>query len=327
MRKDREVNLFRRRFYIPPSKIRIKNYIRETPSAVFNPAVFLDEKKVFIFPRLIFDYYKYTSSIGVFKIDLDDLLNGKVDRIFETEILLWPSDITDFLGCEDPRIHLHDDTIYMLYTGKGYELGDTTESKRIDYLYLAKMNRNFEILEKRYFRVLKDDGELVIPLSNKDSAFIEIEGEKAVMLTRPMMERGNLFCYGAVADLENMILHDLRVIMKPEEWEYKVGWSTNAVKMRDGEYLVGWHAVLRRDLSYRSGFAIVNEKGELIAVSDYTLFPSNLNEEYGDRALVIFGDGLLLVEDEIVWIGGVGDYSIGIFIANLKDVLQNMRNV
>ncbi|HDM69831.1 MAG TPA: hypothetical protein ENG58_00310, partial [Thermotogales bacterium] len=79
--------------------------------------------------------------------------------------------------------------------------------------------------------------------------------------------------------------------------------------------------------SYRSGFAIVNGKGELIAVSDYTLFPSNLNEEYGDRALVIFGDGLLLVEDEIVWIGGVGDYSIGIFIANLKDILQNMRNV
>ena len=302
------------------------NYIREKPAVVFNPAVLLDGNEVFIFPRLIFDYYKYTSSIGLFKISLDDILNGKVDRIFETKIILWPSDITDFLGCEDPRVHVHDGTIYMLYTGKGYEIGDTTEEKRIDYLYLAKFNRDFELLEKGFFHVMKD-GESILPISNKDSAIVKLDGNSATMLTRPEFERGKLFCYTAFADLDEMYLKDLRVVMKPEEWEFKVGWSTNAVRVDEDEYLVGWHAVLRENLSYKNGLAIVDGKGNLLSITDYTLFPTGLNEEYGDRALVIFGDGLIVVEDLVIWIGGMGDYSIGIFIANLKDVMQNMRSL
>ncbi len=119
----------------------------------------------------------------------------------------------------------------------------------------------------------------------------------------------------------------LRPVLVPETWEYKVGWSTNAVPLGEGRYLVGWHGVHREDLSYRNGLAEVDREGNLLAISDYLLAPKGLLEEYGDRPLTVFGNGLLLVRDCLVWIGGVSDYAIGIFIAELDDVLGMLRKV
>jgi len=50
-----------------------------------------------------------------------------------------------------------------------------------------------------------------------------------------------------------------------------------------------------------------------------------LNEEYGDRAMVIFGDGLIIYQDKLLWIGGVSDYCIGVFIADLDNVLKTLN--
>ncbi|HID16009.1 MAG TPA: glycosidase, partial [Candidatus Atribacteria bacterium] len=112
-------------------------------------------------------------------------------------------------------------------------------------------------------------------------------------------------------------------VLFPMEWEEKVGWSTNVVKIEEDKYLVGWHAVLKEDLSYKNGFAFLDRYGRIISITDYLLSPEGLIESYGDRALVIFGDGLLKYKEYIIWIGGISDYAIGIFITTLKDVLNS----
>jgi len=122
-------------------------------------------------------------------------------------------------------------------------------------------------------------------------------------------------------------MDSLQPILVPEPWEYKVGWSTNTVRLSRGEFLVGWHGMLREDFSYRNGLALVDGEGRLLAVSDYLLVPQGLVEQYGDRSLAIFGDGLLLYRDILIWIGGVSDYCIGIFVAELEDVRSRLRRV
>jgi len=61
-RKNCQINVFKKRYYIGPENIKITNYLRTRPIAIFNPGAVLNGKKFHIFPRLIFDYYKYTSS-------------------------------------------------------------------------------------------------------------------------------------------------------------------------------------------------------------------------------------------------------------------------
>jgi predicted GH43/DUF377 family glycosyl hydrolase len=215
-------------------------------------------------------------------------------------------------GCEDPRVQMVGKSTYMLYTGaKHYQLRDQVIRKAV--LGFAELDRSFNVQHRGYFSTV--NGQESVVLSNKDSAFIEIKGSKATMLTRPDLQ-GEALCWRATADLDSLTIPEesMEPVLVPEAWEEKVGWSTNTVKLSTNEYLVGWHAVLKEDLSYKDGLALVNSEGKLLAISNYLLAPQGLAENYGDRPFVIFGDGLVKYEDYLIWVGGISDYGIGIFI-------------
>ena len=320
-------DIFKDRYYIGPEDLKMTNYVRTRPLAIFNPAAVEKEGRIFIFPRLIFDYYKYTSSVGVFSIDSNNVIAGKIDKPIDTKIILWPQELWEFLGCEDPRACIVNGDLYMLYTGKGYYYDEHGKERRRDVLGFVELDSSFGLKRKGYFIVKKGDEEFM-PVSNKDSAFIEIRGNRATLLTRPEIQ-GVRACWRAEANLKTLTFFadSLEPVLVPEEWEQKVGWSTNTVKVSEDEYLVGWHAVLKEDWSYRDGLALVNGKGKLLAVSDYLLVPTGLKEEYGDRELVIFGDGLVKLEDHLIWIGGVSDYCVGIFVADMRDVMSSLRRI
>ena len=130
-----------------------------------------------------------------------------------------------------------------------------------------------------------------------------------------------------MADLDSLTMpvDSLEPVLVYEDWEVKVGWSTNVVKLSSNEYLVGWHGILRGDISYREGLAVVDGEGNLLAVSNYVLAPRGLVEEYGDRALVIFGDGLVLYKELLIWVGGVSDYAVGFFSVELDKALEKLK--
>lgn len=327
IRKPEINDIFKERYYIGPEDLKVTNYVRSSPLAIFNSGAVEKGGKLYIFPRIIFDYYKYTSSVGVFSMDLKDVMKGNIRKPLETEIILWPQELWEFLGCEDPRVCMVDDDLYILYTGKGYHYDEAGQEKRRDVLGFAELDSSFKLKRKGYFKIKSDEREF-IPISNKDSSFIKVDGNKATMLTRPEIQ-GARACWRTDVDLQTLTFtaESMEPVLTPEEWEQKVGWSTNTVKISEDEYLVGWHGVVKENWSYKDGLAIVNGKGELLAVSDYLLAPNGLKEEYGDRELVIFGDGLVKHEDHLIWIGGVSDYCVGIFIADMKDVMNNLRRV
>ena len=325
-RKNRIRNIFKKRFYISPGQIYIKNYIRKTPIAAFNPGAILIGKKVYIFPRMVFDYYTYNSSIGVFSVNIDELMDGVIPERLETEIILWPDKIWEFgHGVEDPRVYKQGDIIYMLYTGsKHYERDGKLHKKSV--LALSEVrgrHKGFSASKRGYFKIVNGHQEYVPGC--KDSAFIEPYNGNITMLLRFDTD-APASCWRGVGNINNLTIDidSIEPVFIPSEWEEKVGWSTNVVKLTENKYLVGWHAVLKEDLAYKNGFALVDNRGKLLGITDYLLSPEGLIESYGDRGLVIFGDGLLRYEDQIIWVGGVSDYAIGIFVTSLSDILDQI---
>jgi predicted GH43/DUF377 family glycosyl hydrolase len=323
LRKNRVQDIFKTRNYISPKNLRIDNYIKDKPLASFNAGAVERNGKVYIFPRLIFDYYNYTSSIGAFSVDIEELKERRWKSPLRTQIIMWPQFLWEFLGCEDPRIYQYEDKFYILYTGKGY----TKNEERRDVLALARMDSSFNIEKKDFFKI-KMGNKYFIPHFMKDSAFVSRNGKEFSILVRPEINSLKA-CWRASADVDNMILpfESLKPVMIPEPWEERIGWSTNTVKISENRYLVGWHAVVKEDLSYRNGLALIDNKGELLAISDYLLIPTGINEEYGDRAHVIFGDGLILHNDLLLWIGGISDYAIGIFVTKIEDAISTLKYI
>jgi len=312
-RENRIEDIFTKRYYISPEDLFVEEYLRSKPVAAFNPGAFERDGKLFIFPRLVFDYYQYSSSVGIISVDIEKIIKGEIERPLKTRIILWPKESWEFgRGCEDPRVCLFNDSIYMLYTAAG----------RIGRQAFAELGPFFEIKRRGYFSI----GREKFSPSCKDSAFVVIKNQRAVMLTRPNI-RGVELCWRAEADLETLTIGEqtLRPVFVQEKWEYKVGWSTNVINLSENKYLVGWHAVLKEDDSYRDGLAVVADDAELLGTSDYLLVPQGLNESYGDRPLVIFGDGLVKYGKYLLWVGGISDYSMGIFITELDKALERIR--
>ncbi len=315
-----------KRYYLGPDDFLIVNYYKKKPISAFNPGALLKGDEVLIFPRLIFDFYVYASSVGVTKVKVNELIQGDFERPLRTKLILWPTFVWEQRGTEDPRAFDYNGKVALLYTPKGVYMDKDGSKIVTDTLALAIYNDEFKLIRKGFFFVVKDDKRAIF--SNRDSAVLKLKNDKASILTRPVVKRMKL-CWKAVADLEKLEMYadTMDVVFPPEDFESHVGWSTNTVRLSSGEYLVGWHGVREDDQVYRDGIAVVDEEGNLLGITNYILSPEENNpfEEYGDRPGTMFGNGLILYKDLLIWIGGVGDSGIGIFIAELDKVLEKVK--
>jgi predicted GH43/DUF377 family glycosyl hydrolase len=64
IREPKVEDIFKRCCYINPEGLVMTNYLRSRPLAAFNPGSILRNKRLLIFPRIVFDYANYVSSIG-----------------------------------------------------------------------------------------------------------------------------------------------------------------------------------------------------------------------------------------------------------------------
>ncbi|MGC8571453.1 MAG: glycosidase [Caldivirga sp.] len=318
--------VFKRVALITPSDVNVVNYPRR-PVEVFNPAAVLNGDELLIFPRIIFDYLNYVSSIGLIRLRVSDLINGVLTKPIEARLIMWPRELWEFRGCEDPRVIKYGDGYLMLYTGWGYYLtGDGLKPRA--HQALAVLNSGFEVTGRGFFRIRTINNDYYTPDFWKDSAFIRVNGDSALMLTRPNINGIEVGWVG-YADLRDLTVSEdsMKPILPFEDFEFKVGWSTNAVELSKGEYLVGWHGVVKDDYSYRNGLAVINDDGELIAISNYLLAPGGLVEEYGDRPRVVFGDGLVKYGEWLMWVGGVSDYAVGVYLTNINKALNSIKYI
>jgi len=299
---------------LAPKDFRIRNYPRE-PLAAFNPAVWLDGNTIHLFPRLVFDYFDYNSSIGHAKLSLESLSKGKFP--LSTNIVIWPSKpwerATDRIighGCEDPRAYHDGNQLYLSYTGASSKYGTP-----FAYLGIAELNSDFSA-KKKYTLLVAGRR-----ISAKNGTFLWLNEErKGIFLFRP---QESLSCYAGQVDLVTKNIKRPREVITPSLNEIKVGWSTNAVELDKNTYLIGWHAKTK-SLVYRQYLALLDNKGMLITKSPVVLSPAGILLQYGDRSSVIYGCGLLVINDSLYWFGGIGDYSIGIWKARLKAILRQL---
>lgn len=326
-RKLKVEDVFKRVGYLYPWDFHVTNYPKKTPLAAFNSATLeVSGSEVVIFPRLIFDYYMYSSSIGVTeKISLNDLLEGVYKKPLDTRILLWPKYSWDLNGCEDARTYKLNDRVLLLYTAYGFHRVSEVDFIKKPLLALAELEENWCVKRRGLFKIVKDEQEFV-PESFKSSAIVEVEDDEMTLLARPEI-RGIKCCWRAKASLKDLTINfdSLTPVLVRERFEGHVGWSTNVVKLSKNEYLVGWHGMVIANLAYYNGLAIVDDQGELLALSNYLLAPRGLQEEYGDRSQVIYGTGLVKYKEFVVWIGGVSDYCTGVFVTELSNVLEKMK--
>uniref|UniRef100_A0A7C4B9D1 Glycosidase n=1 Tax=Thermofilum pendens TaxID=2269 RepID=A0A7C4B9D1_THEPE len=317
--------VFERLALIYPSSIEVENYGRRRPLAAFNPGALLRDGKLLIYPRLVFDYYWYVSSVGLFSIGIEEALEGDVPERIPTKIILYPTGTGDLRGCEDPRVQELGGTTYILYTAvapgeRGAEarqavaVAENGSARKIGFFKLRHGERDYKTFWK-------------------DSAVIPFNLPRIILLTRPSipLEGGGYLevCWRGEASMSDLSVDSgsMEPILLNEPFEVKVGWSTNALKVSSNEYLVGWHGV-GRDLIYRNGLALVGACGELIGVTNYLLEPRGTVEEfYGDRPGVVFGCGLVKHGEQLLWVGGVSDYAIGIWSAELDKVFEKIRYV
>ena len=61
------------------------------------------------------------------------------------------------------------------------------------------------------------------------------------------------------------------------------------------------------------------------AVSDYLLVPQGIDEWVRNRYGVIFGCGLVKYNDQLIWVGGISDWAIGIFHTDFEKAMSQMR--
>ncbi|MBP1357217.1 MAG: hypothetical protein JZD40_01830, partial [Sulfolobus sp.] len=181
-RKPKVVNLFKRIKVLSPDNIHVRNYSRKKPIAAFNPGAYYDSKTddILIFPRLVFDYYWYVSSIGVFHFNI----NNSDQEVYETDIILWPKEIWEMAkGLEDPRVASFDQKFYFLHTSVSF---NKQKSGILPLQGFTITDYNFNIIKKGYIKI-KDGDEIYIPQSFKDSALIDFKKGEFSSLLRPMI--------------------------------------------------------------------------------------------------------------------------------------------
>ncbi len=308
--------VFERLGYMTAESFRVVNYPRK-PLVAFNPSAVVKGNKLYLFTRFVFDYYDYVSSVGISEIELD-AIDELPRMILDSKIVLYPSTKDEIKrGTEDPRAHNLERDFLVFYTAVGLRDGEIWPKQGVAILDGV----TFNVKEKGVLKL----GDY-IPPAWKNTAMINFEGDNLTILTRPLIE-GHEVVWRAQLRRSDWTVDpkEMEVAMVSEPFELKVGVSTPPVRLSSNEFLIGWHAIDKEDLSYRNGLAVITPEGEVIGISEYLLSPSTIEEMYGDRPMVIYGCGLIVKDEYIYWIGGVADYGIGVYRAEIDKVLEQIK--
>lgn len=300
-----EKEIFKLEALFTPQQFILQDYPR-VPISAFNPAAYNlpETDDIVIFPRLVFDDQFYVSSIGVCApISLNKLSSVKT---ITTRLLAFPSDKTDFKGLEDPRI--------------------TEDGKKMLHVAHDEHAISRTVLSEYHNGALYNSRPLVLASPNEstmsgcDAALINDD----YLVFRPELE--DLTSYSVPYDQNgNINFKESYPVLSPYIHELKRGFSTNVVKLSSDAYLIGWHTVLRRNLEYANGFMLLSGIGEDIGISKPFFRLPNTMIKYGNRPNTLFGCGLILHHETLYWVGGIGDWSIGIFSTPLEKVLECVK--
>ena len=332
IRRFETEDIAKRLGYIKASDIKMINY-PENPIKIFNPSFLVFGNVFRLYPRLVFGYYKYSNAIGRIDLELNDILAGlNAKKKLECELTLYPSNLMDFFGLEDPRAQLVNKTPYIIYTGRTRWFFDKKRPKgKLKTTSLIAKSVDGITWEKKNYIILDD------PIMNdlsfiKNSVLLPIEN-RIYLLSR--IQAGDSFyaaIYGILKDnLKQKTTfcpipsESNKVFIKEASFEHKIGWGTPPIKISNNEYLLFLHGVCNNLLIYRV-FAIlvrVEKDLKITAITPkYIMQPKEMYEIYGERPYVVFPCGASKIDDQVIISYGAADSFVGIASFDLTELLQ-----
>ncbi|MGQ4891465.1 MAG: glycosidase [Candidatus Njordarchaeia archaeon] len=326
-------DMFKRLGFLKASDIDIGNYPLK-PVKAFNSTFLIENDVVVVYPRLIFDYYKYVSSIARLEIDLNTLLNGKLEKIGKIlgDIIIFPDRLEDIWGAEDPRVFKLDGKYIIAYTGrtKWYYKEDNDET---DYIKTTTILATSEDTQK-YTKVgyITFDDEFRNKIDTVKNC-IPFKGKKGMYSLCRLHTKTKQF-YTVIAQIKDFMENNefreyvgenVYIGIENADFELKNGWGTPPVKVSNREYLAILHGVDKELYTYRA-FAVLLEENktlEIVAVTPYYILePKNVEERYGDRPNVVFPCGLQIVDEKLIISYGAADSFIGFAETDVTQLLE-----
>ena len=112
------------------------------------------------------------------------------------------------------------------------------------------------------------------------------------------------------------------MVAREADFEEKVGWGTPPIRINH-EYLLLLHGLERQGKSYNIFAALIDEDGEMVAVTPYYIMaPREVYEVYGDRPYTVFPCGSQVYRDRLLITYGAGDTFVGIGEVDLEELLE-----
>ena len=284
---------------------------------VFNPAAIQIENVTYILYRAMSDddtsYIGYASSKDGFSIDERSDKPIYVPRKF-FEMKTHPGNS----GCEDPRLTLIGDTVYMCYTAY-----DGTNPPRVAVTAILLedfKNKNWDWTEPLLLSPNKED--------DKDACiFPEKINGKYLMLHRVDSD----ICADFIDSLD-IIEGPLQVatpIILPRKgmWDSeKVGITAPPIKTKKG-WLLLYHGVSSNHHTYRVGLALLDLKNPRIVISRVSppiMQPERPYELVGIIPNVVFPCGTVVRKDKLFVYYGGADSVVGVATVPLKKIMDSL---
>lgn len=291
--------------------------------AVFNPTVFYHQG-VFhiIFRAMSMDNtstFGYASSSDGYNIDYlhpDPIYIPKFE--FEAKKIANGNS-----GCEDPRVTLIGDRLYVVYTGYNGTVPPVIAMSSI--LLSDFLNHRFDLWTTPI--VISDPS-----IDDKDGCFLpEKIGGKYVFFHRP---GGKGMGIDFVDNLEFgqgiSLKSDICISLNLNNWDsVKTGIAGVPVKTEKG-WLVFYHAINRTDHYYRLGALLFDfENGPKIIgkIDNPLLEPEFDYERQGQVSNVVFPCGHIIVDDHIFIYYGCADTCIGVASAPINKLLDSINYI
>ncbi len=326
-REPKTVDIVKRLVAITAENVELQNHPIKKPTTVFNPSIFVEGDIVKIYGRIILGYFTYASAIAEFSLSYDEIYRCH-PKVYKAKITVYPENKYDYWGVEDPRVYRIGDHLFMTYCGRTVNYFNPTV--RIERtLPVTAVFKDGKWKKTCVFRMPEELRSFVI--SDKDAFLVETSENLFLFHRLHMVNEKFYLTISRVPvdfskinheDLDEIVVKDTVVAFKESKFEAKLGWATPPIKI-DNESLVFIHGVDKKTYCYRVFAVLINEDGNITAVTPYYIMePRETYEIYGDRPYTVFPCGAQKIDDKVLISYGASDCVIGIGEIDLSELLH-----
>ena len=304
-----EKEIFELGTVLVPGQVEMVDYPSK-PLGIWNPAAYTKNDKLVIIPRMHFDTKFYTSSVGLCEpISFDELETYNMGkRNIKVSILMYPITHLEVGGVEDPRVTEDGKRILTVGINKGQHKSQTTMS---DFDGRTVSNPK---------PFLYNSSELN---TGRDAVLLNDH----ILFFRPEISPLSTYKGYYKGTTNNVMIAalDNKPILPCSKGVIKTGFSTNAVKLSNTESLIAYHGVFTDRYEYKEGFVLLDDEGNVLGKTPLFFKTKGILRYASGRPFTLFGCGLILRNERLFFVGGIGDMWAGIYSADVGDVLDKME--